>query len=124
MGAILAIVIVSPMLWLFFRMSKATAENEVRIKADARAQLSAWTASAAARQLQIDASHAEPVMVIDPHFGRRDPGPEDYTLTWFLRNAVGQYVMLKSNPKGPYVKLVVDGVAKVVLKERYLPPGE
>ena len=39
----------------------------------------------------------------------------------FLRSSTGQYVMFKSTPTGPYVKLVEPSVAKVVLKDKYVP---
>ena len=44
-------------------------------------------------------------------------------LTRYSRNAAGEYFMFVHNPEGkPFFKHVEHRIAKVVLKERYVPP--
>lgn len=52
---------------------------------------------------------------------RREADVRFYTLTLFLRDDGGQYVMFKSTPKGPYVKLVEPLIARIVLKDKFVP---
>lgn len=47
-----------------------------------------------------------------------DVGP--YTLTIFLRNKKGQYIMFKSTTTKPYIKFTEPNVAKTILKDKFI----
>ncbi len=87
----------------------------------ARAQFDAWLQSPTAAQLLLGPEQHEIVLESETT-GRHNGGPDSYTLTRFLRNAEGRYVLFKSTPNGPYVKLIADNVAKAALKARWVAP--
>jgi hypothetical protein len=93
-------------------------------RSEAIAQFEAWIESNGAAQLGLNRHDFEIVMESET-FGKRNDGWLDsYTLTRFLRTGSGRYLMFKSTPQRPYVKIVDPVVAKVVLKERYIEkPG-
>ena len=47
-----------------------------------------------------------------------------YSLTLYLKNQDGNYVMVKTTPRGPYAKAISHESAKVVLKSSYAPASE
>ena len=92
-------------------------------KAAARQQFDAWLASPAAAKLHVGTANAEPVLVYE-YRPSRDNDTGNYSLTWYLRNAKGQYLMLLSTEnEKPFVKLIEDRYARVVLKSRYQSPN-
>lgn len=88
----------------------------------ARAQFETWLKTPSAAQLALGPEQHEIVLESETGGGHRE-GPDSYTLTRFLRNAEGRYVLFKSTPKGPYVKLIADDVAKAALKSRWVAPA-
>ena len=89
-------------------------------KAEATDQFNIWLASDSASQLGLRPGSCE-IVKRSETIGRSRAVVYSYTLTLFLRSSTGQYVMFKSTPTGPYVKLVEPSVAKVVLKDKYVP---
>jgi hypothetical protein len=87
----------------------------------ARAQFDRWLQSPAAAQLSLGPGQCEIVLESETA-GHHNEGIEGYTLTRFLRNAEGRYVLFKSTPTGPYVKLIADNVAKAALKSLWVAP--
>ena len=93
-------------------------------KEEAIAQFDSWIASNGAVQLGLNRYDFEIVKESETVGQRRDGWVDSYTLTRFLRTRSGRYLMFKSTPQRPYVKIVEPAVAKVVLKERYIEePG-
>jgi len=90
-------------------------------RAEAAAQFNKWIASIAASQLGLNPESCEVVQESETYGQERNGVIYSYTLTRFLRTSKGQYVMFKSSPKKPYVKLVEPAIAKIVLKEKYVP---
>ena len=88
----------------------------------ARAQFETWLKSPSAAQLALGPEQHEIVLESETGGNHRE-GPDGYTLTRFLRNAEGRYVLFKSTPHGPYVKLIADDVAKAALKTRWVAPA-
>ena len=88
----------------------------------ARAQFDTWLKSPSAAQLALGPEQHEIVLESETGGSHRE-GPDSYTLTRFLRNAEGRYVLFKSTPSGPYVKLIADDVAKAALKARWVAPA-
>jgi hypothetical protein len=89
-------------------------------RAEAMEEFDGWLAGDAARQLDLGPGHCEIVKREETTDGKGG-GITFYALTLFLRTGAGRYVMYKSTPTGPYAKLVEPSVAKVVLKDRYVP---
>ena len=89
-------------------------------RAEAMDQFDAWLAGDSARQLGLSAADCE-IAKREESIGNDEGVVTSYTLTLFLRASTGRYVMFKSTPTGPYVKLVEPSVAKAVLKDRYVP---
>ena len=90
-------------------------------RAEAAAQFKQWLASNGACQLGLKPESLEVVQESETYGQDRSGVIYSYTLTRFLRTSEGRYVMFKSSPKKPYVKLVEPAVAKIVLKEKYVP---
>ena len=90
-------------------------------RADAAAQFKLWLASNGANQLGLNPESCEVVQEAETYGQERNGVIYSYTVTRFLRTSKGHYVMFKSSPKKPYVKLVEPAVAKIVLKEKYVP---
>ncbi|MGM9485870.1 hypothetical protein ACS5PM_00865 [Ideonella sp. YS5] len=90
-------------------------------RAEAAEQFKLWLASNGAYQLGLNPESSEVVQESETYGQERDGVIYSYTLTRFLRTSKGHYVMFKSSPKKPYVKLVEPAVAKIVLKEKYVP---
>ena len=93
-------------------------------RAKAKVQFRAWMQSPAAAQLGLGPEPIEPVLITENLVRSERGGLGGHcSITWYLRNAEGQYVMLLStNDDKPFVKLLEDRYAKVVLKRRYQPP--
>ena len=89
-------------------------------KAEATAQFNSWLASDSASQLGLDSRTCE-IVKRSETIGRSRGAVYSYTLTVFLRTSTGHYVMFKSTPTGPYFKFVEPAVAKVVLRDKYVP---
>jgi hypothetical protein len=89
-------------------------------RAEAAAQFDMWLAGEPAKQLGLEPGACE-VVKREESIGRDETVVNSYTLTLFLRARTGRYVMFKSTPTGPYVKLVEPAVARVVLKDKYVP---
>ncbi len=103
--------------WLF------AATREVKdldaFRAEATDQFKVWLASDSASQLGLSSRSCE-IVKREEAIGEDEGVVSSYTLTLFLRNGAGQYVMFKSTPTGPYVKLVEPSIARVVLKDKYV----
>ncbi len=104
--------------WLFAAMGKGKGLDTFR--AETTAQFNVWLASQSASQLGLSPDRCE-IVKREETIGGGDGAVDSYTLTLFLRTGTGQYAMFKSTPTGPYVKLVESSVARVVLKDRYVP---
>jgi hypothetical protein len=89
-------------------------------RAESMQQFDAWLAGDAASQLGLGPGRCEIVKREETTDGK-DGAITFYALTLFLRTDAGRYVMYKSTPTGPFVKLVELAVAKVVLKDKYIP---
>jgi hypothetical protein len=88
-------------------------------RAEAMRAFDAWLAGDAARRLELGPGRCEIVKREETTDGN-EGGITFYALTLFLRTDTGRYVMYKSTPTGPYVKLVEPAVAKIVLKDKYV----
>jgi hypothetical protein len=89
-------------------------------RVEATDQFNVWLASDSASQLGLKPGSCE-IVKRSETIGGDEGVVHSYTLTLFLRTDTGQYVMFKSTSTGPYVKLVEPSVAKVVLKDKYVP---
>lgn len=99
-------------------MSKAKSLSTFR--AEAIGQFDAWLATDAASQFGLAPGHCD-IVKREESTGGKNGAITFYALTLFLRAGSGQYVMFKTTPTGPYVKFVEPSVAKVVLKDKYVP---
>ena len=109
--------------WLNSRFGYVLVSRDVE-RAKAEAQFRAWIQSPAATQLGLGSEPIAPVFKTENLVRGDNGGAAYYSLTWYLRNAEGQYVMLLSTADDkPFVKLLEDRYAKVVLKKRYQPPN-
>ena len=108
--------IVGIAIWNFRSMG----EERATYRSAALAQFEAWQNTSGAAQLLLTPGQCELVKESESVVRNRSKICS-YTLTRFLRNASGQYYMFKSTPTGPYVKSVSVEVAKVVLKEKFVP---
>jgi hypothetical protein len=95
-------------------------KNLDTFRAEAADQFNVWLASGSATQLGLRPGNCE-IVKRSETVGDDDTVVRSYTLTLFLRNGTGQYVMFKSTSTGPYVKLVEQSIAKVVLKDKFVP---
>lgn len=96
-------------------------KNLEAFRAEAAAQFEAWLAGESAGQLGLGPGRCD-IVKREESIGRNESEVHSYTLTLFLRTPAGQYVMFKSTPADPYVKLVAPSVARVVLKDKYVAP--
>lgn len=48
---------------------------------------------------------------------------EPYVLTLYAMNEHNEYFMFRSNNPNPYIKHMSQSIAKVVLKDKYVPPS-
>jgi hypothetical protein len=127
MGILLVMLVMFGLLvvmpWLNLRAAAAFGRHDRR-HAEAEAQFRTWLQSPAAAQLALSSAAAEPALKTENIVKSDDNGAGFYSLTWYLRNAEGHYVMLLSTEEGkPFVKLLEDRYARVVLKTRYRPPA-
>lgn len=67
-------------------------------------------------------SGATSTVVKEEEFYNRRQPEDGYMLTLFARNEAGEYFMFKATTPHPYVKHVEHRIAKVVLKDAYVPP--
>lgn len=104
--------------WAFAATRKV--KDLAAFRAEATNQFDAWLAGDSASQLGLSPGACE-IVKREETIGGDDGVVDSYTLTLFLRASTGRYVMFKSTPTGPYVKLVEPSVAKVVLKDKYVP---
>ncbi|MBT0569676.1 hypothetical protein KIK84_05020 [Curvibacter sp. CHRR-16] len=88
-----------------------------------QAQLQEWVQSSAARQLSIDPERYEAVSA-ELAMHRRIESGDVRSLTTYILNTKGQYVMVlvSLDTDQPYVKVVEDRIARIVLRERYKAP--
>jgi hypothetical protein len=90
----------------------------------------------AARDLKaIHVASTDPRLVLDAAFAevmdQSETAQHDesghviaFYLTQVVRNPAGEYFLLKTTDKRPYVKHLSQGRAKLVLKAKYRPPGQ
>ena len=118
---IVAVLVALP--WLNSRLGNLVVNRDAE-RAKAEVQFRAWMQSVAAAQLGLGPEPVEPVLITE-NLVRSEPGGlgGHCSITWYLRNAEGQYLMLLSTDEDkPFVKLLEDRYAKVVLKKHYRAP--
>src|SRR6185369_10351961 len=100
---------------IIYQFTSREKERE-EFRRGAVAQLESWQSTTGAAQLCLAPGQCEVVQESES-VGRHRSGPiYSYTLTRFLRNAKGEYYMIKSTTTGrPFVKPVSPEVAKVIL---------
>jgi len=111
-------------IWTTFGLNRIAERQLAEHRAMAHAQFGTWLQSPAAAQLRLGPGPFAPAHFIEDKPRRSNEPVDHYCLTWFLRNQDGHYVMLMSTPnEKPFVKVLEDRYAKVVLKAKYQPPG-
>ncbi len=91
----------------------------------ATAQFTAYCVKSDDEKFQFDGQSA--VVVSESESIQRDDAGivASYSLTRFARNSAGEYFMFISNPVAkPFFKHVEHRIARVVLKDRYVPPPQ
>jgi hypothetical protein len=94
-----------------------------RLREQAVLDLRTVRVSSSEAKLALDAACAE---VMDQSESvQQDEGQVDaFYLTQVVRNADGEYFLLKTTDQRPYVKHLSQARAKVVLKAKYRQPGQ
>jgi len=110
------------MIYQLFTAGRHDTELHTKLRGEAELQIRSWLDSVAAKPLSVEAGARVPAHTKE-RITRSDGRIIGYSLTWFVRTSEGQYVMLLSTDLGkPFVKVLEDRYARVVLKEHYRPP--
>jgi len=118
-AVLLSLIIIAVVAAAVYGTTRKTKDLDT-FRAEAADQFNVWLARSSASQLGLGPGNCE-IVKRSETVGDDDTVVHSYTLTLFLRNGTGQYVMFKSTPTGPYVKLVEQSIAKVVLKDKFVP---
>ncbi|WP_132649816.1 hypothetical protein [Rubrivivax gelatinosus] len=94
-----------------------------KLREQARAQLRDVRIASAEPALCLEGHRAE--VVDESENVIHDDGRVDgFYLTWIARNEHGEYFLLKTTDARPYVKHLPQDRARIVLKSKYIAPGD